>query len=265
MRIAIASDLHAEQTKHTLEIPVPTADLWLLAGDIGSGADAVSWAGATIGEGAPIVMIPGNHEFYDQASIAETVTAMKRRAEGMKVSVLDDEQLELEVRGKPIRIVGTTLWTDFDLFGDEQRDRAMQDAYAFLMDYRAIKEAGNLITPVVIRDLHRKSREFLECHLKRTFEGITVVMTHHAPLREAARLDGKDTELTPAFGSDLRAFVETCGADLWVFGHTHQDWDEMVGSTRVVSRQGGYPSSHYRVSERETRRLPPFEPLVIDL
>ena len=43
MRLAIASDLHAEFSGHRLAIPKPEADAWLLAGDIGVGMEAILW------------------------------------------------------------------------------------------------------------------------------------------------------------------------------------------------------------------------------
>ena len=38
----------------------------------------------------------------------------------------------------------------------------------------------------------------------------------------------------------MRADIEGWHPTLWVFGHTHFDVDEMIGETRMLSRQRGY-------------------------
>jgi Icc-related predicted phosphoesterase len=47
--------------------------------------------------------------------------------------------------------------------------------------------------------------------------------------------------LSPAFVSDLSALIEEFQPAAWVFGHTHHNIDEQVGSTRIVTNQRGYP------------------------
>merc|ERR1712166_1321101 len=65
----------------------------------------------------------------------------------------------------------------------------------------------------------------------------TVVVTHHAPLRELAAHDA----LASAYDSDLRALIE--GAPQvqgWYFGHIHTATETLVGACKVKSNPRGY-------------------------
>ncbi|WP_346658132.1 hypothetical protein [Bradyrhizobium sp. 154] len=79
-----------------------------------------------------------------------------------------------------------------------------------------------------------------------------VVVTHHAPIphiTDEPGGSGEDPTLDPAFRSDLRRLIARAPddgtgalrpADLWLYGHTHESFDAMVGETRVVSNTKGY-------------------------
>ena len=94
--------------------------------------EAVAWASKL---GKPVLYVLGNHEFYG-GSIATTAARFKALAAGTDVRLLDDESV---VIGN-VRFLGSTLWTDFMLFGEgEQRDAAMADAVRFMRDYSRIR------------------------------------------------------------------------------------------------------------------------------
>ena len=67
-----------------------------------------------------------------------------------------------------------------------------------------------------------------------------VIVTHHAPILGANPPQYRGGALSPAFVSDMRAEIEIWRPTLWIFGHTHFDVNEMVGVTRILSRQRGY-------------------------
>ena len=259
MRLAIASDLHAEFSGHRLAIPKPEADAWLLAGDIGVGMEAILWIRKALPAGVPVFYVAGNHEFYRQRPVEVERAYMADLAAECGVTMLENQAAEVDIAGERLRVLGATLWTDFDLFGEDRRRESFARAQAGMSDFQLILGGDGRLRPAETRAWHLESRRFLEKALTQPFAGRTVVLTHHAPVREAARYQGMWTGLSPAFGSDLRPLVETGGADLWAFGHTHQDWDETIGRTRLVSRQGGYPG------EREEAGAAPFEPLVVEL
>ena len=96
----------------------PGADLLVLAGDIGSYQDRSRLMETDFGLGrfspargwpAPVVYVPGNHE-YDNLDFDETHDRLRELCHS-----LDIHWLECETRVmQGVRLVGTTLWTDFD-------------------------------------------------------------------------------------------------------------------------------------------------------
>ena len=82
-----------------------------------------------------MLYVPGNHEFYG-GSIAGTLAELRRLSAGTRVRVLDDDELVLD----GVRFLGSTLWTDFMLFGTgEPRAEAMRAAQAFMRDFSRIR------------------------------------------------------------------------------------------------------------------------------
>ncbi|GAN59774.1 hypothetical protein ACI01nite_18980 [Acetobacter cibinongensis] len=71
---------------------------------------------------AAIVMVAGNHEHYGIGmDVDRGIGVMRRdaarqsRRMGRPVIVLEDETAVVDVRGTPVRVLGSTLWTDFRL------------------------------------------------------------------------------------------------------------------------------------------------------
>src|SRR5437899_1512335 len=109
MRILVLSDLHLELA--SLEVPRGIDyDVAVLAGDIHSpGTRAVRWAQreSTFG-GKPVVLVPGNHEYYNRCLDRELVE-MRVAAQGSNVHLLDRDTVIID----DVRFIGCTLWTDF--------------------------------------------------------------------------------------------------------------------------------------------------------
>jgi len=71
--------------------------------------------------------------------------------------------------------------------------------------------------------------------------GPRVVVSHHAPVINPATTY-RTSPLQPAFNSlDMIPVIEEFQPDLWIYGHTHECDDQMVGKTRIISNQLGYP------------------------
>ena len=129
MKLNILSDLHLGQG--VVESPRNEADVVVLAGDIARPEQAVAWAS---GLGKPVLYVPGNHEFYG-GSIAATTNQLKALCAGSPVRVLDDDEAIIG----DVRFLGSTLWTDFLLFGEhEGRTAAVGQALRFMRDYSRI-------------------------------------------------------------------------------------------------------------------------------
>lgn len=250
MKLHCLSDLHTEF--EDLIVPDRGADLIVLAGDIGVGLEGVGHSMATSRRlGRPVVYVPGNHEFYQNRNVLPTVEQdpyvdgidtmvrlMKLKAEGSGVVVLDNA----EFRMGDLRVLGTILWTDFQLFGPETIDRAMTRAAAVVNDFRGcIQHCARNFLPEDALDRHRRSLRWLIEMLHEPFEGVTVVVSHHAPSMKSVPPKFRQELATAAFASDLKHLIEDTDIELWIHGHTHYSVDYRIGKTRVVSNQRGYP------------------------
>ena len=234
MKLNILSDLHL--SLGALPIPQNDADAVILAGDIARPKEAVEWA---LGFDKPVFYVPGNHEFYG-GSISGTIAELKQRCVGTNVRVLDDEEAVFE----GVRFLGTTLWTDFMLFGaGEKRAAAMQEAQRFMRDFSRIRvdDGGErAFSPADCAASFEVHARWLERKLAEPHAGPTVVVTHHAPSRKSIHPRFADSLLNACFVSDAERLVDGSRACLWVHGHTHDSFDYVVNRTRVVCNPRGY-------------------------
>jgi hypothetical protein len=220
----------------------PNADVLVLAGNIHSGAQAVSWAASSFS--MPIVLINGNHEPYGR-ELFRVIAYNRQRATTMNGRVAFLERATWTCRtaaGAQARFIGTTLWTHFQLYGTPEASMAI--ARQRLEDFGVIQiERGHKLREFDPSDMLRlfaSSVAFIRSELSRPFDGITIVVTHHAPSRRSIAPRFRDDPLNPAFASDLEAFIRTYTPSLWIHGHMHDSFDYVIGSTRVVCNPRGY-------------------------
>ncbi|MGS1063717.1 metallophosphoesterase [Burkholderia glumae] len=238
MRIQIASDLHLEViTRHfpreRLIQPAPEAELLVLAGDIHNGSAALDlfrdWP-------VPVVYVAGNHEFYD-GSITTVLQELESESKGTPIHFLERQSY---VTGD-LRILGCTLWTDYQLYGsDEESQRCAQNySNAHLCDRRAITSgSGCPFTAQLALEEHKRARSWLASELRRPFAGKTLVVTHHAPHPLSISEKYQGSPSNPAFVSDLGDLIG--GAQLWIHGHCHDTADYRIGDCRIVANPRGY-------------------------
>jgi hypothetical protein len=69
-----------------------------------------------------------------------------------------------------------------------------------------------------------------------------VVVGHHAPSKMSTKPRYKDNAMVNgAYSSDLSQFIlDRPMIKVWTHGHTHDDYDYMIGSTRIVCNPRGY-------------------------
>lgn len=234
MKLNILSDLHL--SVRAMDRPRNDADVVVLAGDLCRPREAAAWA---LGFDKPVLYVLGNHEFYG-SSIDGAADEMKRLCAGTHVQVLDSSEI---VIGK-VRFLGTTLWTDFELFGQSpRRDAAICEAQRLMRDFSRIRlreAAADLFTPADSASLFRQHAEWLDTCLSRFHDGPTVVITHHAPSTTSIHPRFADSLLNACFVSDAQHLLDAGRAALWIHGHTHDSFDYMTGGTRVVCNPRGY-------------------------
>lgn len=233
MRIHLLSDTHFEFGKMPRSYSPPECDVVVLAGDISAGLPGVMWAIETFQQ--PVIYICGNHEFYVKRPWKDHLAKMKAKAEGTNVHVLHNETITID----GVRFLGATLWTDFDLFG--QQPIHQMTAQKGMNDYACIwnTERTNFSAADSLAE-HQTSRFFITQELSTPFDGKTVVCTHHAPSSLSISDHWKDHPLTPSYASRLENLIFQYEPALWVHGHVHDSFDYMLGETRVVANPRGY-------------------------
>jgi len=240
MKLQLLSDLHLETEAFEPE-PAPQAELLVLAGDI----DA-TWEGLArfAGWPVPVLFVAGNHEF-DGREFNEVVPRLREACARAGITLLYREAVVLAgADGRPVRFVGATRWSDFDLFGVPQRERAIRAAGYFLR-LMAAQRAGQPLDAQGVRAEGLACRAWLEAELARPPAGrwaATAVITHFAPsLRSADPRYGTQAGTASFCNADDDLLPR---ADLWLHGHLHCRHDYLVArpgrrATRVACQARG--------------------------
>ncbi|WP_409192013.1 hypothetical protein [Bradyrhizobium sp. RDM4] len=198
-------------------------------------------------------------------------------AAGTNVHVLENET----VRFGGVTFACCTLWTDFAINGDAYR--GMLVAGERMNDFRKIRISNyeRRFLPRHALTRHVKSWAFLDAEMRKPREhgdGLAIV-SHHCPIPDPGE-SGNDPTLDPAYRSDLRRLMVSAPddgrgalrpADIWIYAHTHESFDAVVGATRVVSnaratargRRTNAPGTirtSTKNSSSRSERTPPWTP-----
>lgn len=237
MKLHVLSDIHHEFLRGHRPGLVPTdCDVIVLAGDIDVGVSGVVWAiSQSEALGKPVIYVPGNHEYYGQhyQTMRERI---RERAAGTNVHVLDNDTWVHD----GVRILGTTLWTDYRADPNTTQDAAMAYMARRLNDHHMIYFEDRLFAPADALRVHQQARTWLAGELAEPFDGKTVVITHHGPSPTCQNPAYPVGPMSTAFYSDCDELLGDPVA-LWIYGHTHACLDTNVNGSRLVANQGGYP------------------------
>lgn len=276
--IAICSDVHLEFGPITLENPggvevlILSGDI-LVAKDLGMN-DALNLMGENTRSAKwhkffqecsanfpQVVYIAGNHEHY-HGDFATTIPKLKESLAYLNnVHVLNNETFEH--RGAVF--AGTTLWTDMNK-GDpltlQSMSRMMNDFRCVensnrVVSYRTFlpdpanpgqeivkfKERPATFSPEDAMEEHRIALEFIAKAYEDTPPWTHfIVVGHHTPSHSSCHPRYKGEHLmNGGYHSDLSNFIlDRPRIKLWTHGHTHELYDYMIGSTRIVCNPRGY-------------------------
>lgn len=281
MKIAVTSDIHLEFGDCDIS-NTDNADVLILGGDILVARDIGRPDAENIMEGARsnrirdffqrcsdrfahVILIMGNHEHY-HGDFSKSETAIR--------DMLDSAQCHnvylLEKQAKTIGdylFVGGTLWTDMNR-GDPLTAHA---AGTMMNDYRGVRNTakghagGNwkFLPEDSVND-HRMMKQYIRTVIEnRRAQGDrsdrVIVVGHHAPSEASVHPKYQHEHLlNGCFRSQMEEFIldhpEIC---LWTHGHTHEDFDYMIGTTRVVCNPRGYIGYEARADD--------WKPKIIEL
>lgn len=247
MRIQYASDLHLEfeeNTKWLKDNPlVPSADILVLAGDIGYIGDANyhthpfwDWASANFRH---VIVVPGNHELYKLYDINELhegwTLEIRPNVKAYYNSVIQlDEETDL---------IASTLWAYVPPSEEYLTERCVSD-------FKRIRNGEYRLSSLRFNEEHLKCRSFIQNALAESKASRIIVATHHVPSFELMSPEFKNSSINGAFTAELGRFIADSRIDFWIYGHSHRNIDKTIGNTRCVSNQLGYVFQNEHISFR---------------
>jgi len=188
-----------------------------------------------------VVLIMGNHEHYHGDFAESTWLIRKTFAEFENLYFLDNQFIVID----NVVFFGGTLWTDMN--GEDPV--TMQQIRFMMNDYQSVKNTtkreGFYTKKFLPEDSVQDHKKFLE-ELKKVLAVYptqkTVVVGHHAPSKASThpRYES-EVVMNGAYSTNLDEFIlDNPNIKLWTHGHTHEDFDYRIGSTRVVCNPRGY-------------------------
>jgi len=251
MKIALASDVHLEFG--ALEINnTDGADVLILSGDIcvathlGDrdvhnllGEHTKSHRYHTFFEYCAaqfdhVIYIAGNHEHYN-GDYATTIPHLKSKLSYLKnLHVLDKETMTLD----DTTFVCGTLWTDMNK-GDP---RTLSSIQGMMNDYRVIRNGNLKFLPQDTVEDHRAMLTVIREAVTADPAGKFVIVGHHSPSKLSTKPQYQDDVIVNgAYSSDLsELMLDHPQIRMWTHGHTHHEFDYMIGTCRVVCNPRGY-------------------------
>jgi len=205
-----------------------------------------------------VILIMGNHEHYhgDYALTANVISTLV--GEFSNMHFLDKEWRIIN----GVLFYGGTLWTDMN--GEDPK--TLREIAYMMNDYRGVRNSARKVQYKVPsldennpdgwnykeRDANFTPEDSVVDHrafLKGLDEVLalhpdlpTVVVGHHAPSKASTHPRYKNEFLTNgAYSTNLDNFIlDRRQIKLWTHGHTHEDFDYMIGTTRIVCNPRGY-------------------------
>lgn len=254
MKIAVCSDLHLEFGDLVLHND-EGADVLILGGDIMVAKDLDLLHDPYLDDGSLraqkfytfvencckefklVLFIMGNHEHY-HGDFNRTFNILRTQLPFDNLVMLDKESIRVD----DVIFFGGTLWTDMN----KEDPLSMWDIARKMNDFRIVSNElagpGCRFLPEDAVVDHKAFLEKLSVCLKMNPETKFVVIGHHAPCKESVKPRyAKEHLINGAYSSDLTEFIlNNRNIKLWTHGHTHDEFDYMVGTTRIVCNPRGY-------------------------
>ena len=264
MKIAVCSDIHLEFGGISLE-NTENAEVLILGGDIcvakdinvkddydimdrfGRSATIHKFFQECCDRFPHVVYIMGNHEHY-HGDYNDTVTVLRNRLGYLaNLHILDKEMVQLG----GVSFIGGTLWTDMN----KEDDITLLHMKSMMNDFRCVTNGKNRFTPEDAVVDHKDMVEYIRMMIEGKWDQKFVVVGHHAPSKMSTHPRYADEQImNGGYSSNLSEFImDHPQIKLWTHGHTHEDFDYMIGSTRIVCNPRGYDAYEDRADRFELK------------
>lgn len=271
--IRVISDIHHDYNRSEKYLFDFGNDFIINCGDTGGDANTcINWNKNYVKQG---VVVAGNHLGYspshpelDGVTIHEKNTKNTQLLE-ISTTFSGNNGIRLlsnsltEHQG--IVIIGSTLFTDFALYGKDKIEQCMAYAKKYMNDFRYIyvvghreyslnpdgtwkikmkKRSESTVRPFTPQD-HAYFFNFSIGYIKEKVQEYKhkpiIIVTHHAPSPYSISPEYKGDILSAAFASNLNEFIiDNPQIRVWAHGHVHSPFDYILGQTRVVCCPFGY-------------------------
>lgn len=197
-----------------------------------------------------VIYVVGNHEYYN-GDFGKALDHLRDVLGYLPNLHLLEKQA---VTIGDVTFLGGTLWTDMN----QEDPDTLYRIRSYMNDFRIITDSrdpvhyrdsdGNFhtrvgrLSPETTVQEHRAMLKFVEEAIVANPTGRFVVAGHHAPSKLSTKPQyANDTMVNGAYSSDLNNFmIDHPQIKLWTHGHTHHEFDYMIGSTRVFCNPRGY-------------------------
>lgn len=216
-----------------------------------------------------VIYVMGNHEHY-HGDFAYSYSILKSKLSYLQnIHVLEKETVKID----DVTFVGGTLWTDMNK-GDAL---TLYHIKSMMNDFNCVKNSNRVVyrtvpiyeynedgslkkdelgrmnqigtkkkeetarfSPEDAMEDHRRMMEYIKIVLKKDEK--FVVCGHHTPSSKSCHpYYAHDKLMNGGYHSNLEEFIlDHPEIKLWTHGHTHNDFDYMIGDTRVVCNPRGY-------------------------
>ena len=260
MKIAVCSDIHLEFGPIELN-NTNNANVLILSGDICVAKD-LSHSDSKKGDISRkffrmcalrfphVLYVMGNHEHYHGDFATSGKIIKEELAQYANVHLLDHETKMID----DITFIGGTLWTDMN----KEDGITLMHMKNMMNDFCCVKnssrkrhyrdtlgnphsQASNFTPDDAVED-HKKMLEYIKIMIEGKNDQKFVVVGHHAPSKASTHPRYiNETIMNGGYSSDLSKFIlDRPQIKLWTHGHTHENFDYLIGSTRIVCNPRGY-------------------------
>jgi Icc-related predicted phosphoesterase len=292
MKIALASDVHLEFGEISFE-NTENADVLILSGDICTAVDLmvkddIGFFDKNVrsekyhkffqecGERFPhVIYVMGNHEHYN-GDYRNTITTLRDRLSYIRnLHILDKDTFVID----DVTFIGGTLWTDMN----KEDPITLMQMSGMMNDFRCVDNSHRMVnfkayeqihgvdnrekpifkqraarfTPEDAVEDHKQMMDYIRIMIEGKWDQKFVVVGHHSPSKQSTHPRYKEEVImNGGYSSNLDDFIiDHPQIKLWTHGHTHEDFDYMIGSTRIVCNPRGYIRYEDRADRFELKFL----------
>lgn len=213
-----------------------------------------------------VVYVMGNHEHY-HGDFAKSEETLRNHLGYLKnLHILEKSAIEFD----GVVFLGGTLWTDMN----REDETTLRYIARRMNDFQIVKNSNRKVSykvpeypvnedgttdyskepkmrfnerdasfrPEDAVEQHKETLKFLEQFIAENKGKKFVVVGHHAPSKTSTKPKYQgDYLMNGGYSSELTEFIlNNPEIKFWTHGHTHEDFDYMIGSARVVCNPRGY-------------------------